>query len=168
MRPNRGAAELIERLYASIGDADALRHSVASVGDLLRAEAGGVHEYDFGLKKGRGMLKLSDAFLRRYAEHYSSLNVWMIQGRDKVAPGRILLSHATFPEERLEDTEWYSDFLRPENLFHSTGVVLGMDAGVSTTATFLRPKGAGRFGSADVAALRRLAPHLRRVFALHR
>ena len=164
------SSELIEQLYASVGHSGALRESMLGVSRALGAEAAAVQEYDLTLRKGRGMglLKVSEGFLRRYVEHYSSLNVWMINGRDRVRPGGVLLSHEMYPENRLEDTEWYTDFLRGEELFHSCGVVLGVDHGVSTSATFLRAKRGGRFNPREVRVLRALAPHLRRVFALHR
>lgn len=165
-----GPEEAVERLYAAIGDAPALRKAIGSVGTLVGAEVVAGQDYDHGRRVGcaTNYHGFADEALRAYSDHYSHVNVWMLHGRHLVRPGGILLSHEMYPVEALDRTEFYSDWLRPLGLMHSMGAVVAVERDVTTTVAFLRGKAAGSYGPGEAGMLRRLVTHLGSVLRLHR
>jgi DNA-binding CsgD family transcriptional regulator len=160
--------EVIERLYSAVGDDTALSAAVVALSERFRASAVALHTYDHVAKRGFGVgLKgVDDAFWRAYEEYYSATNVWMLHGRQHMRPRHITVSHIMYPDELLERSEWYRDFLQPNGVYHSLGSVLQGDGPVTRTLIFLRPQREGRYNDAEMRLMRMLGPHLETAFRL--
>jgi len=103
----------------------------------------------------------------RYLEYYGKINVWMHRARELFQPGEVSQSNHIVGDEELVRTEFYNDFLRPQNHFYSFGSVLTERAAVISFITAMRSRSAGPFGEREVALLRELVPHLQSALRVH-
>jgi DNA-binding CsgD family transcriptional regulator len=105
---------------------------------------------------------------KSYDEYYRTLNPWLNQPRVPTSPGTVATTGMMFPEEELIRSEYYNEFLAPQDIFRGLGAIIDHSASAIAAITMLRPKRRGDFASRDVALLRSLVPHLQRAFQFHR
>jgi DNA-binding CsgD family transcriptional regulator/PAS domain-containing protein len=104
---------------------------------------------------------------RRFAEHYAGVNVW-IQGTSLFrVPGNVAGGEKVIRDAEMEKTEFYNDFLRPQNQFYVLGGVLTREDSVNSVLAALRSKAGGPTPEAEHALTRELVPHLQTALRLH-
>jgi DNA-binding CsgD family transcriptional regulator len=103
-----------------------------------------------------------------YSTHYAALNPWTAGGAAMMQPGRILVGELVISLSALRRTEFYADFLRPQDLAHTLSAVVARDAENVAFVTVLRSSRHGAYAADEQALLARLVPHLRRAFEIHR
>jgi hypothetical protein len=96
---------------------------------------------------------------RRYAEHYAKLNVFAQRAGNRPA-GTCMTDRAVLAKEELFKTEFYADFLRPEDVHSILSVYVLPEDG--TRVAFGRPHRFGEWEQEHVDRLSRFAPHLHR------
>lgn len=102
-----------------------------------------------------------------FKEYYYSRNVWV--PRSKFLPeGHTIVSSALYPESQLERTEFYADWLRPNDLYHAIGSAVIKEADRDVKLSFVRPRRAGQFSCAEQRRMASILPHVRNAFLLHR
>ena len=101
------------------------------------------------------------AYLRSYEEHFSRLNVWS-RNEVELRTGRAVTGSMLFPSRDLPKTEFYSDWLRPQQLFYLLGGVVIRDGPWSLHFSSTRSKRTGDFSSGQLELYQRLVPHLAR------
>lgn len=161
---------LVGDLLEAIDDDGLWEATLTRLGDTFSADLVAVHDYDHAHRSGvltpvRG---LEPDYLADYRDHYAATNVWMQHGREQMRPGAITLSHRMYPDELLPRTEWYADWLRPQCLFHSMGVVIGVERDLTSTLIFVRQPCQGNYGEEEQRLLVRLGPHIERTMRLRR
>lgn len=85
---------------------------------------------------------------------------------DRLPVGEPLAAETIAGAEQFQDTDFYLDILRPQNLRHSVVLTLFKDQHSVAGVAFLRPASAGPFTPSELDLLRGLAPHLQRVVHL--
>lgn len=108
-----------------------------------------------------------DAFISSFAEHYNTVNVW-VKNEDALQPGIPLTGSMLYPNSVLGKTEWYGDWLRPQNLFYALGGIVLREGTLAVKFSSLRSREKGDFGPAQMSLYARLIPHLRRACELHK
>ena len=103
-----------------------------------------------------------------YNSHYAALNPWTARGGALMEPGRVLVGELVISLRELKRTEFYADFLRPQDLAHTISAVVARDAENVAFVTVLRSARLGAYTAGEQALLARLVPHLRRAFEIHR
>jgi hypothetical protein len=63
-------------------------------------------------------------------------------------------------DRELVGTEFYNDFLRPQDWFYCCGVLAAQDQSATSEITAIRSRRAGSFTPNEVALFEYLAPHL--------
>lgn len=156
------------QLYRGVLDPDEFRAGLTRLAARLEATVCALHTYDFSHRRATGtaLIDMSQETLDAYDAHFCTVNPWMHQGERSVRQGAVILSHELLEDRSLLKTEFYSDFLKPRNLWASIGAVLDRRGEVSRTVTLLRPRSAGHFSEADRRLLATLVPHLRDAFRL--
>jgi DNA-binding CsgD family transcriptional regulator/PAS domain-containing protein len=104
---------------------------------------------------------------RRYTEYFGGINVWIERAPHLFKPGVIPRSDQVLTDSELLKTEFYNDFLRPQNHFYSFGGILLQDASVISSLAAMRSKAAGPFGEREVTLLSELTPHLQSALRVH-
>jgi DNA-binding CsgD family transcriptional regulator len=106
-------------------------------------------------------------FLRTLEEHFNHLNVWA-QNEALLEPGRPVTGSMLYPERELPLTEFYNDWLRPQDYFHAIGGIVIRDGPLAMKFSSLRSRGAGDFNREEIALYQALLPHLARAARIQR
>jgi DNA-binding CsgD family transcriptional regulator len=104
---------------------------------------------------------------KRYAEYYGKLNVWVHGTNLFRKPGTIAKGEEVIRDADLEKTEFYHDFLRPQNQFYVLSGVIAMDHSVSSFVSAMWSKAAGPTSEDDLQSTLELIPHLQSALRLH-
>lgn len=102
-----------------------------------------------------------------YAEHYSHVNVWA-ENEDKMPAGSVVTSSMLYPDADLVRTEYYNDWLKPQDLFHALGGVVAKQDTLAVKFSALRSSRRGSYRKDELALYKILMPHLQRAVDLHR
>lgn len=87
---------------------------------------------------------------------------------NQYSPGRIFLSDRHIDQRDLRKTEYYNDYLRPQDKVHAFGTFLHKDDSHSLVLGIQRGKRAGAFQEEQVRLMNILAPHATRAVQVHR
>ena len=104
---------------------------------------------------------------RRYAEYYAGVNVWTKRGEALFEPGKVVAGEAAVSEAELVKTEFYADFLRPQQHFYCFGGTITREASLTSYFTALRSRKAGPFSEEEHALTRQLMPHFESAVRVH-
>lgn len=174
--PPWSEAEMVGGIYEAALDTSRWRDVLTQVSVALNSETGLIWANDFEDQTGHlgGQLGAISAnvgfapeFLDSFVRHYSHCNVWL-ERPELHREGTVVTSATLYPENHLEKTEWYGDWLRPQGLYYTAAVIVEKRRSRSFNVTVTRRKSAGAYDAAEVALLGRLMPHLQSAFALHR
>lgn len=102
-----------------------------------------------------------------YAAHYSGVNVWT-QNEDKLPAGSVVTSSMLYADADLVRTEYYNDWLKPQDLFFALGGIVAKQETLAVKFSALRSSRCGTYSEEDLALYRVLMPHLQRAVSLHR
>ena len=113
----------------------------------------------------------SSAWERRWVEdynaHYSTVNPWLKQLKKRpiglAVPAEFMLDRAS-----LMKTEFYHDFMKPQNFLTAIGVTIDQDQDRFVAVSALLPERTANDERRNVTLLQRLAPHFRRALQLNR
>jgi PAS domain-containing protein len=163
------ASEFLERLFASVGDEPAFLAVLETLADWYGAGTMALNEFDHRTHAGRlvPVRGFGAPLMRAYMEHYAACNVWLLDADRKLRTGDLGVSHLLYPDALLVHTEWYTDFVRPQGVFHSMGAVIVCQDGRTITTPILREESAGNYTEDEQTVLRSLAPFLELAFRLH-
>ena len=113
-------------------------------------------------------LGMEERFEDAYRSHFHLMDPWMpFLGVEREGDTRGLEEFV--PESRLARTEFYNDWMRPQDIFYGFGAFLkksGPSELVSSLSGF-REKGRGPFRREDLERIRGLVPHLQRALVIH-
>jgi DNA-binding CsgD family transcriptional regulator len=145
---------------------------IARFADLIGGEKAWMPDLDALSGAGRGVLaRIDPAAQDSYLQHYASRNPFVrpILARPTTPwPLEVMTDEDRFPREEFVRTEYYNDFLAPQDIHSVVIVRLARRGGVLSTLNIARPKRAGRFEPSELEIARRLHPHLIRAFNLSR
>lgn len=156
---------LVGLVYEAALDGARWRPFVEQLGRAAGAAVVGLEAHDF---VGRAHLGAINTHAREFADsygaHYSAINPW-IPAYAEMPIGTAQRPDAYYPQEALLRTEFYNDWLLPQGIVSSAGIVLYRDEhrflGLAINFDDRRDE---HLGPAMVRLLDRLAPHLRRAF----
>jgi DNA-binding CsgD family transcriptional regulator len=106
-------------------------------------------------------------YVQSYVEHYSALNP-CLESRARLPAGAVATDDMLVERKVAERSEFYNDWLRPQELGAAIGTVLEKGAEISVNVAILRAVDRGTITPAELAFFQRIAPHLRRAFHLER
>lgn len=104
--------------------------------------------------------------IAEYGNHHAARNVW-VPNTQRLAEGAITVSSALYPETLLKRTQFYADFLGPNDLFHALGSSIVKEGTRDVKMGFVRSEAAGPYTAAELRLVRGLMPHLRNAVRLH-
>lgn len=102
-----------------------------------------------------------------YRKHYSAVNVWT-ERCDRIFPaGSVRYSHMAIADAELKKTEFYADFLEPNEMDYGFGVEIALPDQPAALLSAFRPTRHGPFDEQQGQILLALLPHLQRALRLH-
>ena len=106
-------------------------------------------------------------FVASYIEHYAGTNVWA-NNEETLAEGVAVTSEMLYPQAKLDSTEFYGDWLQPQQLKHCIGGIIVRDGPVAVKFSALRSGRAGSYTEPELDFYRRLLPHLKRACEINK
>jgi DNA-binding CsgD family transcriptional regulator len=161
----------IEALYAAPFDPLGWQHAIELVWQLLPSVGIALYGYDELSSNGVGVLHAGydPAAIEVFLAHYGAVNAWA-PGFLRSPVGTLLNSDAFLARDALVRTEYYNDWLRPqENLISGWGSLLVNERTryLAFTAT-LRARDEDSLGDSVRQVIARLMPHVERAFRIAR
>lgn len=162
-----GAA--IELAYRAVGTSSDWSAVFACLQEVLAADKVGVLTHDF--PGGRGEIGygagFAPEFRASYARHFAVINPWL-RGDAPFHQKRAMTGDEILPYWELARSEFYADWLRPQNIYHAVfGVLSRLGPKLLYLAAHRSMQGPA-FNSADKRAVGAIVPHLDRAIALER
>ena len=106
-------------------------------------------------------------FLKSLGEYYNRVNVWA-QNEAVLKPGKAVTGSMLYPVKELPKTEFYSDWLRPQEFVHALGGLIVQDGAWATKFSCGRSNRAGDYGADELRLYEALLPHLARATHIQR
>ena len=142
----------LEAFAAAVGGCSAMLRSA----DLQAGKAGFVASVGY-----------DPAWQTAYCNHFVKLDCYN-HVMNQYAPGKIILSDQHMDQTELRKSEYYNDYLRPQDKVHAFGVFLIKEGSRSLVFAAQRDKRAGAFGEEQARLMGILAPHVTRAVQVHR
>lgn len=107
------------------------------------------------------------AYIASYVEYYAGTNVWA-RNEEALREGMAVTSERLYPQAELDSTEFYADWLRPQQLKHAMGGIIVRDGPLAVKLSALRSGHVGCYTEPELDFYRRLLPHLRRACQINK
>jgi DNA-binding CsgD family transcriptional regulator len=101
-----------------------------------------------------------------YDRYYSKVNVWLEKSKN-LPEGQLTMTNQLFPEQELVKTEWYNDWLKPQNYFHAMIAHLLKQDTLAVRLSLFRAR-QQPFSVDETALFARLVPHLHRACLIYK
>lgn len=159
---------LVGRVYDAAADPELWPAFLEDFADTVGGTSTGILVYDWsvqGANVGGVCVRFDPDSARSYCDHYNAVNPWMKSWKthlNRAGPESIGTSEERVELGVLEKTEFYNDYLLPQDTIHQLGCFMTRTEKASAGFTCLRSRRTGPFGSAELELLRLLFPHLER------
>ncbi len=164
-------ARLIFRLTDAAVSPDAWASALTALGDSFGGSACGFTINDPARRHTEVSVstRLDPGDIERYNQHFHKIDLFTLNGITTARAGTpVFASHQWIEDAVMESSEFYNDFLAPQDIFFNLGAVVSGPDPVGTFITFLRSRQKGPFSAEECLVLQRLIPHLRNAVHLHR
>jgi DNA-binding CsgD family transcriptional regulator len=145
-------SNFLEAFALTVGGGSAILRSV----DLQTYQAGFVASVGY-----------DPAWQSAYCNHFVKVDSYnLVMNQD--TPGKIYLSNQHIDQSELRKTEFYNDYLLPQDKVHAMGVMLTKDGSHTLMFAAQSGKRTGAFGEEQMRLMSILAPHVTRAVQVHR
>jgi DNA-binding CsgD family transcriptional regulator len=171
MRDEATLLSLVGLIYDAAADPTLWPVFLTRFADAVGGTLSALHGQDMATDHGiiAAGVRMDPAYQKRFREYYSGINVFMTRRKHLIMrPGQVVTGDMVTPEAEVLDSEYYNDFLRPQDLFHLLGVIALSEGSWTCNVTTMRPRHKGPWGEEERAFVQALAPHLQRGLQLHR
>lgn len=169
MRPPPEDSELVELIYAALlGESDwqaFLARLAAAIPDgkaVLFAQGFGANPGFSALHVG-----MTDQAMDDYGSHFAARNPW-IPRMEMTSPGKSIAAHRLFPLDGLMRSEFYNDFLLPNDVETSGGLVIERAEDFQFNLTVMSSQKDWQMVDLWAEQFDRISPHLRRAAEFYR
>lgn len=162
-------AAFLDRLYGVPVEQDEWGSVIALFADMIGGAGAWMPDLDQVNGKGRGVIARIDPKAQEtYIQHYASRNPFVQRYAAGSWPLTVMTDEDSFPKDQFVRTDYYNDFLEPQDIHSVVVVRLARCNGTQSTLNVTRPRHKGQFASADLDLARQLHPHIIRAFNLSR
>lgn len=169
MQPLPQDSELIELIYAALlGESD-WQAFLTRLADAIPDGKAVLFAQGFGANPGFSALHvgMTDQAMDDYGSHFAARNPW-IPRMEMTAPGKSVAAHRLFPVDGLMRSEFYNDFLRPNDVETSGGLVIERAEDFQFNLTVMNSQTSWDMVDRWAEQLDRISPHLRRAADFYR
>ena len=170
-RGRHSTDRLLETVYAAALDQNVWSDFCSALSDLSGKARVAMHGHDSVTGGNLGILTAGydPEYVSRYVRYYSGINPWAAR-LAKTPVGIVQPSEAILPFDQMARTEWYDDWIRPqEDISTGAGVTLFADKfRFFRLSCNIRSKDREKHQATLVRRLRFLTPHLRNALAMAR
>lgn len=163
------ASELVDRLYAALFSEARWQGFVTRSCDLMPNGKSALffHDKDSGAGALALTAGLDDTMVAKFNDYYHRVNPWVDHAMKRPL-GKVMQADEMLPREDLKRTEYFQDFLRPQDIETGLGVTLHRQDGLHVFFSIV----SADVGEERLEHARRtitlLVPHLYRAFRVRR
>ncbi len=163
---------LIDEIYAAALDPSRWVGVMENISEAVGGLRGCLTRIDARTGEGHeAILFRSDpAWVDAYAQHFGAVNVFMSKApsRDVGSPPAVISTEAAcLPREDYLASEYYNDFMRPQDVDRAMFIRLGVSGSIESNINIGKRTGEA-FDQADLDLAARLQPHLVRAYEIGR
>ncbi|MGH9427410.1 MAG: helix-turn-helix transcriptional regulator [Terriglobia bacterium] len=160
--------ELVGRIYDAALDPGCWATFLTRLADVTQGTSAVIYmDVSFKASNVAAAIRLDPHYLSLYEQHYVKVNVLTPRSLKLISEGGVAMRQTVCSDEEMLKTEYYNDFLRPLDVFHSmNGLILNREPAPSHIDVF-RPRTAEAFDDEDLDLLKTLMPHLQRALSVH-
>lgn len=168
-KPANAVPLLTELAYEAPDHPEGWARFLAHLAEALRGVLPGIYLHE--LESDRPILAQTvgddPSWRKAYETHFARLDLRRRRMRTLPADASFV-GTMLVPDEVLEASEFYQDFLRPQGFFHIAGGVALRTAEEMAVVRVVRPRSAPAFDAADLALIDAILPHVGRALDLQR
>jgi DNA-binding CsgD family transcriptional regulator/PAS domain-containing protein len=160
--------QVIGSLYDAAAEPERWPEALTAIADLLGGVGSQFYFWDRHQNTTQFAVvgRLPEEGNAAYMRHYGAIDTRR-QALERVPVGRLVACGLDFDDGRFRTTEFFNDFLVPYGVPYVAGGRPFETADLSAVIAVLRNFRQGPFGEPELAALKRLVPHLQRAARLH-
>ena len=165
--------ELIGRIYDAAADPRLWPAFLNGFADTVAGTTAGIVEYDLRTLKAAKLvgIRFDPDYARRWVEYYCTVDEWFLawwRRFNRDGAEAVAISEELVDLTRLKKTEFFNDYLLPQQQFHQLGGAITKEDTWCVGFTCHRTDKQGPFGTSDVEFLHALMPHLKRAVQFER
>jgi len=141
---------------------EAFATAVAGSSAILRS-----HDTDNRSASFSASVGYDPAWQAAYCQHFVKIDCYN-HVMDRYAPGQIVSSSQHVDQRELRKTEYFNDYLRPQDKLHAIGTTLLKTDDHTLLLAAQRSKSTEGFGKEEARLIGILAPHVKRAVQVHR
>ena len=126
------------------------------------------HDFDAHKSEIHSTASFDAKFVKSYTLQYDSLNPWLQKAEFYRQPGTVVVGRQVIRHRELVRSKFYTEWLRPQGLYHRIAGVVQKDGSRITNFEVLRGQDSPAFGRREVRLFRHILPHLEAAFAIGR
>jgi DNA-binding CsgD family transcriptional regulator/PAS domain-containing protein len=158
---------LVGRIYDAVADGELWHAFLQDFADAVHGTTTAILFYDWSVPGARvdAAIRWDPEFSRRYRDYYNTVNPWIKSWKANLnlaGPDSITASEQLVELSVLEKTEFYNDYLLPQNTVHQMACMITKAENTGSAFACMRQRETGPFGRAEIELLRALFPHLQR------
>ena len=165
--------EFLDEIYAAAIAPSGWEAVLGRFADMIGGNSGFLSDFDLVTGKGAVILSRCDPeVLGVYDDHYAAINpLNNVDDPEAFLSGwrpTILTDEDLLPKDEFVRTEYYNDFVLPNDSHSAMMIRLSRHGQATTVLNINRPRGGGSFDAADLGIAARYQPHFIRAFELGR
>jgi DNA-binding CsgD family transcriptional regulator/PAS domain-containing protein len=162
-------ADFLDLLYGAAVEHNDWERAIARFADLIGGAKAWLPELNLVNGMGQGVIaRIEPKAQETYFQYFASRNPFLRLGSAAPWPLNVRTDEDSFPKDEFIRTEYYNDFLKPQDIHSVLVVRLGRRGGLQSTLNVTRPRHNDQFARSDLELARRLQPHVIRAFNLSR
>jgi DNA-binding CsgD family transcriptional regulator len=168
---NRGQRELlVGEIYRSVMGAAPLKHALRELALQTNSEKAIWGSFDVARASGQILdtYNVAPDFIEKYNTRLPSEDVWLSKAQYYQAEGLIWRGARIVAQEELARTRFYSEFVAPQQIYHTLHIVVMVSPGKITRVLLSRPEHEPDFTDKDIETARCFAFHARQALEGYR
>jgi DNA-binding CsgD family transcriptional regulator len=162
-------SELVKLTYEAATDPSRWNDFLRLFGESIHAPSTTFLIHDNTHRKPRANVSeaigIEPVWIQSYQEYFVTVNPWVLS--QPFRRGAVAVTERILSDRELVRTEFYNDFLRPQDWFYCCGVMIAQDQSTISEITAVRSRRAGSFTPNEIALFEYLAPHLQCAVRIH-
>ncbi len=159
--------DLVGQIYEAALEPELWPEFVSDFALRIKANAGvlsfhNVEEMELSFIKSYGR---DEKKIERYREYFININPYLAIVKE--LPFTIFTSQKLIDEEKLIKSEYYNDWLLPQDIHYHAGAIIFRDEARLAMIDMQRPKETGPFENHEIEIIKVFEPHLRRALLIN-